>query len=193
MWDTASFQQIPPKLHSVKKQVNSQWEFAIWLKEFKLGLYNNLVGWEWAWGGREIQEVGDICTPIVNSCWCMTNQNIFWWLCIVNKAEIDIFLELCFFHDPMMLAIWSLVPLPFLNPGWTSGSSWFTYCWTMNLATIFAKLCLTLATPWTVACQAPLSMGFSRQEYWSGLLFPTSRDLPNPAVEPRSPLLQAES
>ena len=115
MWDTASFQQIPPKLHSVKKQVNSQWEFAIWLKEFKLGLYNNLEGWEWARGGREIQEVGDICTPIVNSCWCMTNQNIFWWLCIVNKAEIDIFLELCFFHDPMMLAIWSLVPLPFLK------------------------------------------------------------------------------
>ena len=36
-----------------------------------------------------------------------------------------------------------------------------------------AKLCLTLETPWTVACQAPLSMGFSRQEYWSGSLFPS--------------------
>ena len=42
------------------------------------------------------------------------------------------------------------------------------------------------ATPWTVACQAPLSMGFSRQEYWSGLLFP-SPDLPNPGIEPISP------
>ena len=39
---------------------------------------------------------------------------------------------------------------------------------------LVAKLCLTLATPWTVACQAPLSMGFSRQEYWSGLPFPSS-------------------
>ena len=39
-----------------------------------------------------------------------------------------------------------------------------------------------LVTPWTVACQAPLSMGFSRQEYWSGLLFPTPGDLPDPGT-----------
>ena len=38
---------------------------------------------------------------------------------------------------------------------------------------LVTQLCLTLATPWTVACQAPLSVGFSRQEYWSGLLFPS--------------------
>ena len=51
---------------------------------------------------------------------------------IVNKAEIDVFLELsCFFDDPWMLAIWSLVPLPFLKPAWTSGSSQFTYCWSL--------------------------------------------------------------
>ena len=52
------------------------------------------------------------------------------------------------------------------------------------------------ATPWTVAFQATLSMGFSRQEYWSGLPFPSPRDLPNPGVEPiagRSPALQADS
>ena len=40
------------------------------------------------------------------------------------------------------------------------------------------------ATPWTVAHQAPLSMKFSRQEYWSGLPFPTSGDLPDPGIEP---------
>ena len=46
---------------------------------------------------------------------------------IVNKAEIDIFLELsCFLMIQQMLAMWSLVPLPFLKPAWTSGSSWFT-------------------------------------------------------------------
>ena len=44
-------------------------------------------------------------------------------------------------------------------------------------------------TPWIVACQAPLSMGFSRQEYWSGLPFPSPRDLPNPGIKPRSPAL----
>ena len=48
-----------------------------------------------------------------------------------------------------------------------------------------AQSCLTL-TPWTVARQAPLSMGFSRQEYWSGLLCPPPGDLPDPEIEPRS-------
>ena len=49
------------------------------------------------------------------------------------------------------------------------------------------------ATPWTVACQAPLSMGFSRQEYWSGLPLPSPGDLPNPRIKPRSPALQADA
>ena len=49
------------------------------------------------------------------------------------------------------------------------------------------------ATPWTVAHQAPLSMGFSRQEYWSGLPFPSPGDLPNPGMEPRSPALRADA
>ena len=42
------------------------------------------------------------------------------------------------------------------------------------------------ATPWTVACQAPLSKGFSRQEYWSGLSFPSPGDLPGPGIKPES-------
>ena len=49
------------------------------------------------------------------------------------------------------------------------------------------------ATPWTVAHQAPPSMGFSRQEYWSGLPFPSPGDLPDPGIEPGSPALQAEA
>ena len=49
------------------------------------------------------------------------------------------------------------------------------------------------ATPWTVAYQAPPSMGFSRQEYWSGLPFPSPGDLPDPGIEPRSPALQADA
>ena len=42
------------------------------------------------------------------------------------------------------------------------------------------------ATAWTVACQTPLSMGYSTQEYWSGLPFPTQGDLPHPGIEPSS-------
>ena len=49
------------------------------------------------------------------------------------------------------------------------------------------------ATPWTVAHQAPPSMEFSRQEYWSGLPFPSPADLPDPGTEPRSPALQADA
>ena len=48
-------------------------------------------------------------------------------------------------------------------------------------------------TPWTVACQAPLSMGLSKQEYWSGLPFPPPGNLPHPGIKPRSPALQADS
>ena len=48
-------------------------------------------------------------------------------------------------------------------------------------------------TPWTVAHQAPLSMGFFRREYWSGLPFPSTGDLPNPGIKPGSPALQADS
>ena len=48
-------------------------------------------------------------------------------------------------------------------------------------------------TPWTVTYQAPLSMGFSRQEYWNGLPFISPGDLPDPGIEPRSPALQADA
>ena len=48
-------------------------------------------------------------------------------------------------------------------------------------------------TPWTVTRQAPLSMGFSRQEYWRGVPYPPPGGLPDPEIEPRSPALQADS
>ena len=49
------------------------------------------------------------------------------------------------------------------------------------------------ATPWTVVYQAPPSVRFSRQEYWSGLPFPSPGDIPNPGIEPWSPALQADA
>ena len=55
------------------------------------------------------------------------------------------------------------------------------------------KSCQTLVTPWIVACKAPLSMGFSRQRYWSGLPFPSLGDLPDPGIKPGSLALQADS
>ena len=58
---------------------------------------------------------------------------------------------------------------------------------------LVTKLCPTRATPLTVACQVPLSMRFSRQEYWNGVPFPSPGDLPDPGIKPRSPALQADS
>ena len=54
---------------------------------------------------------------------------------------------------------------------------------------LITKSCLTLAILWTVVCQAPLSMRFSKQEYWSGLPFPSPGYLPDPGIEPGSPAL----
>ena len=76
----------------------------------------------------------------------------------------------------------------------------FHYCFNFTLHSSFCKVkvkslsCVQLfATPWTVACKDPLSMGFSRQEYWSGCPFSSPGDLPNPGIEPRSPALQVDS
>ena len=98
---------------------------------------------------------------------------------------------------------YSLVPLPFLKPTWISGSSRFTYCWSLawRILTItllayeseVSRHIRFFVTPCTVAHQAPPSMGFSRQEYWSGLPFPSPGDLPDPGIEPRSPALQEDA
>ena len=53
---------------------------------------------------------------------------------------------------------------------------------------LVTQACLILVTPWTVACQDPLSMGFPRQEYWSGLPFSSPKDLPDLGIQPASPV-----
>ena len=62
----------------------------------------------------------------------------------------------------------------------------------MNVKVFLAQACL-FATPWTAAHQAPLSLGLSRQAYWSGLPFPSPGDLPDPGIKPWSPALPANS
>ena len=63
------------------------------------------------------------------------------------------------------------------------------------LACVLSRFSCTqrFVTPWTVAHQAPLFMGFSKQEHWSGLPFPPPGGLPNPDIQPRSPALQADA
>ena len=80
----------------------------------------------------------------------------------------------------------------------TNNGQYYKILWNLNKICgagggLVTKSCLTLATPWTLARQGPLSMGFSTQGHWSGLPFSSPEDLPNPGIEPGSPALQAES
>ena len=81
------------------------------------------------------------------------------------------------------------------SPGYTT--SWVTNQTSVYLRKLKVKVKLLsrvrlFVTPWTVAQKAPLYMGFFRQEYWSGLPFPSPGDLLDPGIEPRSPALQAD-
>ena len=115
----------------------------------------------------------------------------------VKKAErrrIDAFELLSFIYIPTLTSIhdhWK-------NSGFVINivcSIGFNKCiYYMKKVKVKLLSCVRLfETPWTVAYQAPPSMGFSRQECWSGLPFPSPGDLPNPGIEPGSPALQADS
>ena len=79
---------------------------------------------------------------------------------------------------------WREGPLALL---WSASGGRGKGCWGGGVKSL--SLVRLFATPWTIAYQAPLSMGFSRQEYWSGLPFPSLGDLPDPGIEPRSTVL----
>ena len=56
-------------------KIDSQWEFAVWYK-LSLVLCDNLEGWDGVGGGREVQEGGDMCIPMADSCWCMAEMKL---------------------------------------------------------------------------------------------------------------------
>ena len=90
------------------------------------------------------------------------------------SLEVENVLSMCmFFGFQLVYSVFPLYfPIPYLG--------WLACC----MHTQLLQSCLILVTPWTVAYQTPLSMGFSRQEYWSGLPFLSPRDLSNPGIEP---------
>ena len=83
--------------------------------------------------------------------------------------------------------------IPFMPPAL---AGWLVLYHQHHLGSPQSVSCSVVPTPWTVACQSPLSMGFSRQKYWSGLLCPPPRDLPDTGIKPLStvsPALQTNS
>ena len=88
-----------------------------------------------------------------------------------------------------------IVVQPSTSKSFSSSPSETLYPWNTNCRLYFKNFCVCaqflshvqfFATPWTVAHQAPLSIGFPRQEYWTGLPFPSPEDLPTPGIEPTS-------
>ena len=110
---------------------------------------------------------------------CLAEPNLAKYLSSVSLLVVSY----CHLH----LHLWFSASL---NLKFTWGLKVF---WWLKVKVLVAQLCLILCNSWTVAHQAPLSMEFSRQEYWSGLLFPSPGDLPNPGIKPWSPALQANS
>ena len=111
-----------------------------------------------------------LCPVFFKSCHSLVPIQAFWPLPWFSALGICIF----YYHLP---------PLP-------NSLHFFCRWWCGGLV---AKSCPALATPWTVACQVLLSMGFSWQEYWSELPFPSSGNLLDPGTEPGSSALQADS
>ena len=100
--------------------------------------------------------------------------------------------------SPLWLFLWTDAQLPlvfhflkYTSPSWNFHSNLFKYRAKVKVKSLSPVR--LFATPWAVAYQVPPSMRFSRQEYWSGLPVPSPADLPNPGIEPRSPVLQADS
>ena len=94
----------------------------------------------------------------------------------LRRWKLNQSLPLCSACTSTAACLWALLKNREFGPG-------------LGCACGHAKLpqsCLTLCNPWTIARQAPLPMGFSRQEYWSGLPCPPPGDLPNPGIKPRS-------
>ena len=87
------------------------------------------------------------------------------------------------------------LPRPWDSPGKNTGVGchFLLQCRKVKSESEGTQSCRLFATPWTATYQAPTSMGFSRQEYWSGLPFPSPGDLPNSGIEPRSPALQMDA
>ena len=139
--------------------------------------------WEW------LHHCPEVAYSVSKSSWLLNNKDLL-LLLFFNNKDLN-----CM--DPLNTQVFFLiVNTAVLHlPRWVEPMS-SEELWTQKRKKEKkgnTKSCPILVFPWTIARQAPLSMGFSRQEYWSGLPFPSPGELPDPGTEPRSPALQADT
>ena len=104
-----------------------------------------------------------------------------WSLSLLNTGILFVFS-----YVTLHALLWWILLASLFAFYWAPPSIWKVKVKSLSCVQLFV-------TPWTVAYQAPLSMGFPRQEYWSALPFPSPGDLPDPWLDPRSPTLQADA
>ena len=130
-----------------------------------------------------------VCTDRSGSC-SDTCRSCHSWICVLEdwmkNAE-------CSGWNEWLLISWSYLPTAYALQGKTCFPTITTACVCVCVWVWKSLSCIWLfATPWTVTWQAPLSMGFSRQEYWSGYPFPSPEDLLDLGIKPRTPVFQAD-
>ena len=74
-WEGEMYGGSNMEIYITIRKIDSQWEFAVCFRKLKQGLCDNLEGWDGEGDGREVQEGGDICLPMADSCWCLTENN----------------------------------------------------------------------------------------------------------------------
>ena len=106
----------------------------------------------------------------------------------IYYIALHFFVYICLFYEGRVyISIEACIPSNWFRAWLRARAEWTPICcdWVKSLSRV-----RLFVTPWMVAYKAPPSMGFSRQEYWSGLPFPSPGDLPNPGIEPGFPALQ---
>ena len=130
-------------------------------------------------------------SPLQYSCLGNTVNRGAWWATVHGVAKLRIQLSDWNFH--FHIEHWEGQVSGFFFPRMWFQTIWYLLAHHLHVCVFSCFSCVWLfVTPWTVALQAPLSMGFSRQAYWSELLCPPPGDLPNPGIEPASPAVAGE-
>ena len=136
-----------------------------------------------SWDRVHIRFISNFSSPLLL---VFNVKNLGWGQNLKNWKVKELFFFFAYNFSRFQYAPATYPTIYYLDVFFSSFQNNFTYtCAILHPLLSFSHV-LLFVIPWTVACQTPLSIGFSRQEYWGGLLFPTPGDLPNPRIEPAS-------